>query len=80
VHKNGLVFLDSVLYEIVNGLSGCVLGIEDYLVFEVHPLECEVDDTLPLPVVLHLLSSTIDYMRYFVGDNKFLILLIAKSD
>ena len=80
MHENGFILLDGVFYEIINSLGSCVLGVEYYLVFEVHPLERQVYNTLTLPVVLYLLPGAIDYMRYFVGDNKFLILLIAKSD
>ena len=80
VYKYRFILLDGILYEIINSLSSCVLCIEDYLVFEVHPLERQIDNAHTLPVVLYLLTGAIYYMRYFVGDNKFLILLIAKSD
>ena len=46
-----------------------------YLVVLIQPEECEVGDTNRLPMILDLLASTIDYMRHFIGNNEFQVLI-----
>ena len=72
--KHRLVLFYSVFDKIKDGLSGCILCIEDDLVLKVEPLEGKVYDASALPVVWHLLSSAVDDVCNLIGNYKFLIL------
>ena len=78
--QDWLVFLDSILYEFVYSFSRCIFGVEDNLIFQVEPLECQINNSSTFPVILHLLPRTVDDVRNFVGHHKLLILLMKSKN
>lgn len=68
------IFFYSIFNEIENCFGCCIFRIKYYLVFEIKPLESKIYDTSAFPVIWNLLSSTVDYMRYFISNDKFLVL------
>ena len=72
--QNGFVFLDGTLYEVEYCFRSRILCIKYDLILQVEPLEGQIHNTFAVPVVGDLLARAIDNVRYFIGDNKFLIL------
>ena len=69
-----LIFFDSVFNKVKYSFCCSVFWIENYLILKVQPLECEVDHPSSFEMVLNLLSSTVNNVRYFVSHYKFLVL------
>ena len=74
--EHTLVLLDGVFNEVEDCLGSCVLVVEDNLVFQVQPLESQVDNASSFEVVHDLLARTINNVGDFIGDHKFLVLQI----
>jgi len=72
--EDGFVLFDCVFNKIENGFGGGIFGVEDCLVFQVHPLEGQVDHAAALPVVGHLLASAVYYVRDLVSHHELLVL------
>ena len=74
MHEHRLVLLYGVFYEVVDCLCHRVLLVEYHSRLEVHPLEGQISDASPFPVVWDFSTSTVDDVSHFVSHDKLLVL------
>lgn len=74
MNKYTLIFLNCILNEVKDCLGGCVFIIKYDLVFKIKPLESQINHSSTFKIVHNLFASTVNYMRYLIRYNKFLVL------
>jgi len=74
VNQNTFIFLDCIFNKVENSFGRSVFLIEDDLVLKVKPLKSEIYNASAFEIVLNLFASTVNNMRYLIGDDEFLIL------
>ena len=60
--------------ELINFLSDHIFWIEQNLRIIIHPFKIKILHSNVLPVIRNLKTCSIDYMSYFIGCNKLIIL------